>query len=175
MKKRGKIKIKDFNSSAKITNESEIFTTIFLTKNRRGLSAIVTVLMFIILAFVAVGIIWGVVSNIVERGAKQVDLSSKCLEINLEVTQTNCLAGVDGDDCDVTVRRNAGGETIAGIKLVLTNASAESNYVHSEAGNINPLELKTISVTETGISNVNSVKIVPYLQDEFGNDQDCTL
>lgn len=160
MKKRGK---------------SEIFTKIFLTKNHRGLSAIVTTLLFILLAFVAVGIIWTVVNNIVDRGAKQVDLSSKCLEINLEVTQTDCNPGATGDDCDITIKRNSGGDVIAGVKLALTNASAQSNYVHNEPGNINVLELKTISVLGTGISNINSVEITPYLEDELGNEQDCTF
>lgn len=142
---------------------------------KRGLSAIVTTLMFILLAFVAVGIIWGIVINIVERGAEQVDISSKCLEINLEVTQTDCVLGVDGDDCSITIKRNAGGDAIAGVKLILTNASGEFNYVHDEPGNINPLDLVTIPITETGIANVNLVDPVPYLKDEFGNSKDCTI
>lgn len=142
---------------------------------KRGLSAIVTTLMFILLAFVAVGLIWGVVSNIVQRGTEQVDLSSRCLEFSFEVTQTNCVLGVDGDDCVVTIKRNAGGDAVGGINIILTNASGESNFVHDEPGDMNTLDLKTITITETGISNVNLAEIVPYLEDEFGNAQDCTV
>lgn len=142
---------------------------------KRGLSAIVTTLMFILLAFVAVGLIWGVVSNLVNKGVDQIDLSSKCLELDLKVTQMNCVFGVNGDDCDITIKRNAGGDAIAGFKLVLTNASGESNFVYNEVGNMNPLDLKTVTVSETGLSNVNLAEIVPYLEDEFGNAQDCTV
>jgi flagellin-like protein len=142
---------------------------------KRGLSAIVTTLMFILLAFVAVSVVWVVVNNVLERGAGSVDLSSKCLEFDFEVTQTNCNAGVSGDDCSITVKRNAGGDDVAGIKLVLTNASAESNYVHTESGNIAVLGLKTIPIPGTGISNVNSAEVFAYLEDEFGNQQDCAI
>ncbi len=145
--------------------------------NKRGLSGIVTVLMFILLAFVAVGLIWGVVINIVQSGADQVDLSSKCLELDLSVTQTNCIDGLvgGGDNCSITIKRKGAGDAIGGIKLVLTNVTAEENFIHDEAGNINPLELKTVQIDNTSISNVNSVDILPYLVDEFGNDQDCTV
>lgn len=121
------------------------------------------------------GLIWGVVNNIVQRGTEQVDLSSRCLALSLEVTQTNCVLGSDGDDCDITIKRNAGGDSIAGFKLVLTNASGESNFVQDVSGNMNPLDLKTVTITEIGLSNVNLAEIVPYLEDEFGNAQDCTV
>lgn len=143
--------------------------------NKRGLSAIVITLMLILLAFVAVGIIWAVVNNIVTRGAEEIDATSKCLEIDFEQGVLDCSAGTSGDDCDVTVERKAGGDDVAGIKIVLTNSSAQTNYIHDEPGNINPLEVKTVIVTETGILNINEVNIVPYLEDSAGNAVDCTI
>jgi hypothetical protein len=131
--------------------------------------------MLILLSFVAVSIVWVVVKNIVDRGAEDIDFTSKCLELDFEVTQKDCNLGVNGDDCDITVKRNAGGDEIAGIKLVLTNATAKQNNITIHSGNIEPSGLKTVNIPETGILNVNKVDVVPYLEDAIGNPIDCTI
>ena len=137
---------------------------------KRGLSAIVTTLMFILLAFVAVGIIWGLVSNIVEKGAEQVDLSSKCLEIDLRITQTECDSlGV----CNVTVERKDSGEEIAGVILKFTNSTDSSLF--SMVGNIIPLDKKTYRDLDSGMTNRDSIVPIPYFKDELGKDVPCTV
>jgi flagellin-like protein len=48
---------------------------------KKGLSAVVTTLIIILLVLVAVGIIWVVVRNVVEEGGSTIDLSVKCLDV----------------------------------------------------------------------------------------------
>jgi len=52
-------------------------------ESKRGLSAIVATLLIILLTLIAVGIIWVVIRNVVQSGAEQVDLGTKCIAIEL--------------------------------------------------------------------------------------------
>ena len=136
---------------------------------KKGLSAIITTLMFILLAFVAVGIVWGVVSNIVDKGVDQIDLSSKCLEIGFDVIKTDCVEEI----CNITIERKAGGDEISGIKLLVVNETDSVSIL--KEGNIGQHLKKTYTNEDTNITNLIEVKIIPYLEDEFGNAKDCTV
>ena len=140
--------------------------------NKKALSNIITVLLFIVLALAAVGAIWAVVNNIVESGTKEISLNSKCLEVDVKLVKSNCTElGV----CNVTITRNAGGDAIGGIKLIFTNVLGETNFVHDVPGDIAFLETKTEFDIITGIVNVSNVEIIPYFKDEIGNEQLCSL
>lgn len=140
--------------------------------NKKGLSNIVIVLLMIVLALVAVAAVWGVVNNIIEGGTEEIELSSKCLSVDVELLKSDCTAsGV----CNVTVTRNAGGEDIGGIKLVFTNDLGETNYVHDVSGNMDLLETKTELNINTGITDVTNVEVKLYFKDEIGNEQLCPI
>ncbi len=137
---------------------------------KRGLSAIVTTLMFILLAFVAVGVIWGIVNNVLEEGAESVDISSKCLEIDFDVINTECDSnGV----CNITIERKSGGDDISGVKLLVINET-ESVSITKE-GNIGTSLRETYTNESTNITNLVEIKVNPYFEDEFGKAQDCPL
>lgn len=143
---------------------------------KRGMSDIVVAMIMIVLVLVAVGIIWASLRGTIESGAEQIDLSTKCLEVNVVATALAC-DGVNNEICDVTFQREAGGDDIAGIKLVFTNASEEQSYTWDVAGNVGALETKTerdINTAANGlISDINSVEVVAYFKDSSGNDQVC--
>ena len=138
--------------------------------NKKGLSQIIIVLMFILLALVAVGVIWAVVNDLIESGTEKISHTAECLDLDLEVTKSEC---TESGDCNVTFVRNDGGDAIGGVKLVFTNDLGETNYVHTAAGDVTPLATKTESNITTGIADVTSVEITPYLLDEIGNEVLC--
>jgi len=107
-------------------------------------------------ALIAVGVVWTVVNNIVERGAESIDVTAKCIEIDVEVSQSQC--SPEGS-CNVTILRNGGGDVIGGVKLIFNNVTRETNYVHTVAGDITLLETKTEKNIVTGIGNVNSIEV----------------
>ncbi len=140
--------------------------------DKRGLSTIVATLIVVLLVFVAVGILWVVLRNFVSGGAEQVDLSSKCLEVSVEPTKVVNSGGV----YNVTVLRKGGDFEIAGVNLVFTGASGDTNYVYDASGDITTLALKTVSVdlTGSGVTSPNKVDAVVYFLDESGNRQFCS-
>lgn len=139
-------------------------------ENKRGLSAIVATLIIILLVLVAVGIIWVVVRNLLQEGAEQVDISTKCIAVDLRAVGVIPVVGEAGN-YSVTLRRVAGGEAIGGVKIVLFNETANSGVLNFTA----LLELETKTETfVAGITNANKLEFTVYFTDTSGAERLCS-
>lgn len=147
------------------------FQNLFL-KDVKGLSNVIVTLIMIVLVLIAVGLIWTAVQSNIESGTEQIEVSAKCLKVDIKATKLEC-GGTN--ICNVTVFRNVGGEDLAGIKLSLTNAAGDVNYIHDIPGNIAPLDRKTELSVSTGLTDVSTVEIAPYFLDASGVEQLCSL
>ena len=65
--------------------------------NKKGLDAIVTTIIIILLALVAIGIIWAVLRNVVQQGADQVDNNAKCISVDLEAVSVVPVVGTKAE------------------------------------------------------------------------------
>ncbi len=137
---------------------------------KRGLSAVVTTLIIILLAIVLVGIVWVVVANVVGKGVEQVDLTSRCLSIDFSFVSVLPVED-QPENYLVTLTRSSGGETISGVKLVLFNLT-ENSGVLEFGGSMGPLDTKSETV-EAGILNANRVDLTPYFLDESNREELC--
>lgn len=141
-----------------------------MIKRKQGLSAIVTTLIIVLLALVAVGIIWVVISNVIDEGVTQVDLSSKCLKLDIKAVSASC---VSNTDCSVTITRGAGGEDIAGVKIVFYDGTTGGDVITS-TGTLDVLATRSISNVDPVLPVIpNSVKVSPYFIDDSGNTEIC--
>lgn len=147
-----------------------------MINNKRGLSAIIVTLIMILLVIVAAGLIWVVIRNVVSESTEQIGTGTDCLNVNVEATKvTNTSNGLS---YDVTLTRNAGGESIGGVNLILTNASGTASHVYDRQNDIAPLATITQTIdttTGTEIYNANKVEVVVYFTDSSGNNQACTV
>jgi len=141
-----------------------------MINNKKGLSEVVTTLIIILLVLVAIGIVWVVVNNILESGTQQTEISAKCLQIDVKATAASCdVGGV----CNVTYKRNAGGDEIGGVIIVLSNG-VSSNQTEV-AGNMVPLATRTLTDFATGLSPApNKAELSAYFVDDSGNQQICS-
>ena len=155
-----------------VRQEVNFFNNIL--KDVKGLSNVIVTLIMIVLVLVAVGLIWTAVQSNIESGTEQIEISSKCLKIDIKATQLGC-GGVNNGVCNVTITRNVGGGDLAGVKLSLTNTGGETNYIHDIPGNIVPLETKTEVDITTGLTDVSIVAVAPYFVDASGLEQLCSL
>ena len=146
-------------------------------KDVKGLSNVIVTLIMIVLVLIAVGLVWTAVQSNIESGTEQIEISAKCLKVDIKATKLECTGGaLLSDSCTVTVKRNVGGDDLAGIKLVLTNTLGEINHIEDVPGNIDPLGTKTTSgITAIGVANVTKVEVAPYFIDPSGNEQLCPL
>ncbi len=145
--------------------------------NKKGLSEIVVTLILVLLAIVAVGVVWIVVNNVLKGGEGKINLASSCSDINVEPTVvTNSTSDAI---YSVTMIRSASGDEIGGVKVIISNETG--SWVHPEPGNIAPLATKTITITmdplvQSGVvTNANKVEIIPYFTDASGVEQLCSV
>jgi len=139
-------------------------------KNKRGLSAIVATLIIILLVLVAVGIIWVVVRNLIQEGVEQIDISTKCLAIDLRAESVELTTG-ETESYDVTLRL-AGGETIDGVKITLFNETTNSGVLDF-GETMSPLDIKTKTIV-AGITDANRLEYTVYFLDDSGNEAFCS-
>ena len=136
--------------------------------NKRGLDAVVTTLLIILLVLVAVGIIWVVVRNVVQQGSEQIEISSKCLAVDLRAVS---VANTSLTDYSVTLNRRAGGDAIGGVKVSLFNDTANSG-VRDFGVTLDELDTKTQTVV--GVTGANKLEFTVYFVDASGNEQPCS-
>jgi flagellin-like protein len=143
-------------------------------KNKKGVSAIVATLIIVLLVIVAAGIIWVVIRNIVQSGAEQVEFGQKCLEVNLEYVSVaesaDAECGEDDTGYDVTLRRTAGGDEIAGVKISLLSSTESSEL--QDFGVIGELETKTAEIC-VEVDDADKIEFTAYFEDSAGNPVYC--
>ncbi len=120
---------------------------------KRGLSDVVTTLIMILLTLVAIGMIWLIVTNILESSADEVNIGKLTLSLSIERVKVN------GEMIDVTVKRNPGKGDMTGIKFVLKNDTTSVAVVENVS--LNELESKTFNINTTieGITSVNEISM----------------
>ncbi len=147
-----------------------------MINNKKGLSMIVSTLIIILLVLVAIGIIWTVVRNVIDSGVDTVDVSSKCLNLDIAIKGLDCATD---PDCDVYFERGPGGEEPNGLMMAFTGVTAGQNFVVDYtivADTLEELELLTVSANDVETilgEDVTAVEVTPYYDDSSGVAQLC--
>ena len=146
---------------------------VFTIQNKKGLSAIITTLLVVMLVLVAVGIVWAVVRNVVTRGVESVELGAKCLNLDIRATAVNCNIPAA---CNITlVRAGTEPDAITGVKLVFRDStSSTSSAVIDVIGDVPALVGKSITNRDSTLTLPDSLEVTPYFTDASGNDQLCS-
>ena len=126
--------------------------------NKRGLSAVITTLLVIMLVLVAAGIVWGVIRKIITEGSEEVNLGKLTLDLEVE----NVL--VDENGVNVKVTRKSGAGELSGINFAISDG--ENTIVLERPSTMAQLGSGTFPFTNeelSGIAFVKEVTIVPIL------------
>lgn len=93
-----------------------------MLNNKRGLSEAVMTVIMIALVLVAVGVIWVVVQNVINKQAGTIDYNQKCFGIDLDVAQPVYTAG---PVCTTVLTRatTSSGEAISGVSVTFSSAT----------------------------------------------------
>ena len=142
--------------------------------DKKGLSTIVATLIIILLTLVAVGIIWVVIRNVVEGGAGQIELSQKCLAVELSaVTVNETSSGI----YDVTLRRGTGNQEDIGVKVNVFQGTATSSGVLAwgDFGELDALGTVTNAVdTNATLTGGDKIEFTAFFQGASGEEQLCS-
>ncbi len=131
--------------------------------NKRGLSGVVIAVLLILLAIVAIGIIWGFVNNFLQSSGE--GLSADSFNYNLNIEKAELID--DGDTLRVVVKRGSGGGEIGKLRIVVSNED-ESESVTTEIG-LAVLEKRTFEIPISIIPE--KVEVYPVLIGEDGKER----
>lgn len=131
-----------------------------MLNNKRGLSEAVMTVIMIALVLVAVGVIWVVVQNVINKNTQQIDYSNKCMGIVIDPSQPTYASGV----YSVTLTRpvTSIGTSIDGVEVVVSNETTSTNALRS-AGDI--AVSKTVTITTAQLGGTISAVAKPYFND----------
>jgi len=136
-----------------------------ISKNRKGMSAVITNLIIILLVIVAVGIIWTVVQGLIKESTSQIS--------------TKELTGIDATIEDVTVRgntvdvsvRNSGTDTMTGVELIISNGRESTSFTRDQSIGSKATKVFTVENYENEVGIVKKVEIAPRYENEEGEVQ----
>jgi len=130
-----------------------------LRENQKGLSAIVSTLIIILLVLVAVGIMWVVVRGIVQEGAEGIELGKFTLDLEIKRAQIE-----NGDVTVVVVRRNPGEGNYVGMNFIFSDGT-NSEIIRNNTI-LQELEEKsfTFTLTEISTDNLKTISVAPIFE-----------
>ncbi len=131
---------------------------------KRGMSAVVTTLLIILLAIVAVGVVWVVVKNLVSKGSEEITLTG--LTLDLEIIK----ASVNDGNLSITVKRNSGEGNLVGINFIISDGDysdvlrRDTTLQQLGVGTF-VFELDTIAV-----GDIRSISVAPIYETSSGKE-----
>lgn len=133
-------------------------------KNKRGLSDVVTTVVIIALALVAITVVWVVVQNLISSNTDSINLQRDCLDINLDFQ----LVSNTSSNYTISVKRTFGSVAIGGIRIIVYNSSDSEEEKHESNLVIGQMTSKTINII-----NATEYTVIPYFKSN-GKDLDCS-
>jgi hypothetical protein len=121
--------------------------------DKKGLSMIVSTLLIILLVLVALGIIWGVVRNVLNEGSDEIGLGK--FFVNLDVKQ----AYLEGDGISVNVERGIGEGELSGMTFVFSDGS-NSEVISIDYDLLDELESDTYTFTAEQLGSLNPSNVI---------------
>jgi hypothetical protein len=152
-----------------------------MKNNKRGLSTVVTTLIIVLLVLVAVGIIWGVVKNLLDKGSDTADSFGTCLNVDIQATKAVAWnSTTDGilNDYNMTFSRSPGGEDKEFfLKINFLDETGNSLTNKNMDVALTPFSTSSDTFTDIGTTDneVYKIEMLPYYLDDSGNDALCSI
>lgn len=132
-------------------------------KNKRGLSTVVTTLIIILLVLVSVGIIWGVVNNLLQKQKEEISTEKFTLDLQVKKFQI-----VNATTVSLNVKRKIGEGELSGVKFVFSDG-LNSEIFDDE----NPIEELgerpyTFTLATLNANEITTISVAPLIATESG-------
>lgn len=133
---------------------------LFFSKNKKGLSDVITTLIIILLVIVAVGILWVVLRNLITKGTDTLSTSDFTTDLQIQKVTINATS------VNVKVKLNQG-DAIDGVLVSISDG--QNSQVFKQLVPINTQEERTFVIEYTGV--VKKISVSPIIVSEKGQEQ----
>ena len=125
--------------------------------NRKGLSTIVSTLLILLLVFVAIGILWVVVRNVIQSGSEQVSLGKFTLDLAIDQVQIQ----QDINQVTVKVERKPGQGEFTGLKFIVSDGNNQETFDSNVTLLEDEKQYYRFTLASINVSNIQKIEIVP--------------
>lgn len=137
--------------------------------NKKGISTIVVTVILVALVLVAVAIVWAVVNNLITKSTGTVEISGKCVSVDVKATSVNCSTP---SACVVNLERSGSStDELSGVKFVFRN-DTDNSAVLDVPGNIELLVGKKVTIDST-LGAPDTLEMTVYFEDASGEENLC--
>ena len=145
----------------------EIFSSplnIRILHSKKGLSDVVATLMIILFVLVVASIIWGVIRNVISSGSEEIELGRFSYDLNIRSAYLDSQNSIDV--VRVTVRRNAGGENLSGMRFTFSDGG--NSYIADRKTPLEETQERTFTFNSieigVNIDSLTKVSVVPIYE-----------
>ena len=137
----------------------------WIIKNQKGLSAVVTTLIVILLVLVAVGIMWVVVRSLIQEGAEGVELGRFTLDLEIKRVQIE-----NNDVTVVVIKRNPGEGNFIGMNFVFSDGINSETIRENTTLQQTEEKSFTFTLTEISTDNLETISVFPIFELSSGEE-----
>ena len=132
--------------------------------NKRGLSNVIVTLIIIVISLIAVGLVWGVVQNIISEGTEDISLAGFKIDIKILGAEIN------ENNINVNVKRNVGSGDLTGIKFIFSDG--ENTEAKEKTVSLKELESESfdLALDDLNVSEIKTVSIAPIYLSGSGKE-----
>jgi hypothetical protein len=128
--------------------------------NKKGLSTVVTTIVIILIVLISIGIVWGIINNVLTKGKKDVRIEQFTNTMGISST----VFDYDNEEINIRIKRNEGDEEVSEL-LIIIEDDVGTEVFEQEVQDFNQFEEKifNINLTDTPIdmSQIKSISVVP--------------
>lgn len=136
-------------------------------KHKGGMSSIVTTLLIILLSMVAIGIVWGVVLNILRSQEQETTTSLGQAFVNLEIRNVDLKPN---GDVELIVERNIGAADLNAINFVISDGKKSKVIKRNTNLTESSAQIFLLNYSEIGAMGVREISVVPILKSSTGGN-----
>jgi len=135
-------------------------------RGEKGLSTITITLIIILISLVAVGIVWIVVRNVIQTGAKQLNLG----QFTIDAKISNVFINNSSNNVSLSVRRNAGQGEFSKLNFLFSDGK-NSEFI-TESVSLSQLEERNFifHLTQLNVSDLLTISIAPIFTSSSGEE-----
>jgi len=136
---------------------------------RRGISAVVTTILLVLLSLAAVLLVWGFVRGIITDAGEDLDITE--LGLRYSIPGQTVSVNVPLEEIDFVIRRDSGKGNIPGFIVIIEDENGVGASRRVDVV-IDELESKRISLnfSDEGLGKISKIKIAPIIVKENGEE-----